>query len=83
MYSTHVYADKASKVIAEFAAEEEASRKRESDPAASGNKSLFMYLAFQAIHSPDEAPNSYVTPFETMIPDVQVLIPRVTYKGSQ
>lgn len=66
-YSTHIYAERATKIIAEFAEKEKAKTAHGSDGSRS---SLFMYLAFQAIHSPDEAPQSYIDKFNDTIPDV-------------
>lgn len=36
-----------------------------------------MYLAFQAVHSPDEVPQSYIDPYNATIADVQ----RRTFAG--
>lgn len=60
-YSTFIYAKRAIKVINDFV------ETREADSDAP--QSLFMYLAFQAIHSPDQVPESYEVPFKDTIPD--------------
>ena len=54
-YSTHLYASRAERIIKQHAA-----------AAASGP--LFMYLAWQAIHSPDEVPDAYRNAFNGTIP---------------
>ena len=61
VYSTHLFADSAIKII------------------ESHNRSqpLFMYLAFQAVHSPDEVPLSYIEPYNATLPDVK----RRTFAG--
>jgi len=58
-YSTHVYTDRAIRIVKEFSdrskkttAEE---RSENSEPAP-----LFLYLAYQAVHSPDEVPQRYL-----------------------
>lgn len=48
-YSTHVYTRRALEVIGDY--------KEENGP-------LFMYLAYQAVHHPDEVPLSYRAPYE-------------------
>ena len=60
-YSTHIYTTQAERTIARHAAK----------AAADGTDvpPLFMYLAYQAIHSPDEVPQSYRDPFNATIPD--------------
>ena len=52
-YSTHLFADSAIRVI----------------EAHDHTKPLFMYLAFQAVHSPDEVPQSYIEPYMNTISD--------------
>ena len=59
-YSTHLYTDRAVSIIQRFA-----ERHQHNDAASS----LFLYLAYQAIHSPDEAPESYKWRFNKTIPD--------------
>jgi len=56
-YSTHLYTRKAVGAIGQHAATNGAS------------SPLFMYLAYQAIHSPDEAPSSYSDRFSDTIPN--------------
>ena len=56
-YSTHLYTRKAVGAIEQHAATNGAS------------SPLFMYLAYQAIHSPDEAPSSYSDRFSETIPN--------------
>ena len=53
-YSTHIYTSSATRVI------------QAHDPA---NGPLFLYLAYQAVHSPDQVPASYVWPYNATIPD--------------
>lgn len=52
-YSTHLYADRASKIIREHNA----------------SQPLFLYLAFQAVHGQLQVPESYVDRFCSHIPD--------------
>ena len=54
VYSTHLYAASAQAVIAAH------------DEAAAP---LFIYLAFQAVHSPDQVPQSYIDPYNATIAD--------------
>jgi arylsulfatase A-like enzyme len=60
-YSTFVYTSRAQQIIKEFAAKH---NNNDND-----DTSLFMYLAYQAIHSPDEVPSSYMKPFRRTIPN--------------
>ncbi len=53
-YSTHLYAAAAVDVIARH------------DPSSAP---LFLYLAFQAVHSPDQVPQSYIDPYNATIAD--------------
>jgi len=53
VYSTHIYAASAVSLI------------KEHDPATP----LFLYLAFQAVHSPDQVPQSYIDPYNGSIAD--------------
>ena len=55
VYSTHVFTTSACSVIAAHA-------------AASPASPLFLYLAYQAVHSPDQVPQSYIDPFNATIP---------------
>jgi arylsulfatase B len=61
VYSTHLYAESAIKIIASH---------DHSSP-------LFLYLAFQAVHSPDQVPVSYIDPYNATIPDLK----RRTFAG--
>ena len=63
-YSTHIYTEQAERVIASHAAASAAA-----SAASDAPPPLFMYLAYQAIHSPDEVPQSYRDPFNATIPD--------------
>ena len=54
VYSTHLYTMKATDIIETHA--------RSSNP-----KPLFLYLSYQAVHSPLEVPNSYVEPYRHLI----------------
>jgi arylsulfatase A-like enzyme len=65
LYSTHLYSRRAEELIADFAARQAGGSSSSSDEPPS----FFLYLAFQAIHSPDEAPASYIDPFASTIPD--------------
>jgi arylsulfatase A-like enzyme len=74
-YSTHIYTDRAIKVISKFGNELN-QWKTEHHPQPDGptgstedEPSLFMYLAYQAIHSPDQAPQSYIDRFKTVVPN--------------
>lgn len=58
-YSTHLFTERAEKVIVEH------------DPS----QRLFLYQAFQAVHSPTEVPESYVTQYAAMAE------PRRTFAG--
>ncbi len=60
-YSTAIYGKAAVGVI------------QQHDPASP----LFLYLAFQAVHSPDQVPQSYIDAYNTTIPDAK----RRTYAG--
>jgi arylsulfatase A-like enzyme len=53
VYSTHLYASSAVSLI------------RAHDPATP----LFLYLAFQAVHSPDQVPQQYIDPYNATIAD--------------
>jgi hypothetical protein len=52
-YSTHLYAQSAVQII----------------QAHDQAKPLFLYLAFQAVHSPDQVPQSYIDPYNASIAD--------------
>ena len=54
-YSTHIYTEHAINTLNGF--------------AENNVPKWFMYLAFQAIHSPDEVPRSYQDKFLATIPD--------------
>lgn len=60
IYSTFIYTQRAQELIKDYAL-----RRDRGD--TDGN--FFMYLAYQAIHSPDEVPNSYKFRFNESIPD--------------
>ena len=64
-YSTHIYAQRAQAIIADFAKRHPQAERQQ----AGDETSLFMYLAWQAIHAPDEAPSSYTERFNKTIPD--------------
>lgn len=53
-YSTFIFADRAVEVI------------RSINPSSDN---LFLYVAFQAVHSPDEVPDQYVEPYKDTIKD--------------
>ncbi|EDQ86215.1 uncharacterized protein MONBRDRAFT_28433 [Monosiga brevicollis MX1] len=55
-YSTLLYADRARQIIA----------------AHNTSKPLFMYMAFQSVHCPIQAPASYVAPYAHLDPNRQV-----------
>lgn len=55
-YSANIFTDRAVRIISGIGA----------DLAA---KPLFMYLAYQSVHSPDEAPQSLIDAFNSTIPD--------------
>ena len=55
-YSTHLYATRAKQII------------RAHDPASP----LFLYMPFQAVHSPIQAPQRYITPYEGLDPNRRV-----------
>jgi arylsulfatase A-like enzyme len=57
LYSTHVFTSAACDVIASHAA---------TAPPATP---LFLYLAYQAVHSPDQVPASYTDPYNATIPN--------------
>ncbi|XP_065178491.1 arylsulfatase B-like [Sycon ciliatum] len=52
-YSTHLFAGEAVGIIQEHDV----------------TKPLFLYAPFQAVHAPDEVPESYIEPYNTTIPD--------------
>ena len=76
-YSTHLYAERAVKVIEDFARAKErrdaaatASQRRLRGVGASGgNDRLFLYLSWQAIHAPDQVPPEYEERFSKTISD--------------
>lgn len=55
VYSTHLFTTAAQQLISQH------------DPATP----MFMYLAYQAVHSPNEVPESYITPYNNIIPNAQ------------
>jgi len=61
IYSTHLFSLRAEAIIAEFA------RSRHESEGAP--QSLFLYLAYQAIHSPDEVPREYSNRFSDIFPE--------------
>jgi arylsulfatase B len=61
-YSTHIFSDAAIKVIEDH----------------DTSSPLFLYLAYQAVHSPDEVPVSYEEPYNTTIVGDKK---RLTYAG--
>ncbi|EGD83465.1 hypothetical protein PTSG_04073 [Salpingoeca rosetta] len=60
-YSTTIFSDEAVRVIDDHI----------------GPKPLFLYLAYQAVHEPAQAPQSYIDPYTDLIPDAQ----RRTFAG--
>lgn len=60
-YSTHIYAKRAMEEIRAFANDKQSGE--------NGANNIFMYLAWQAIHSPDEVPAFYSDKFNTTIND--------------
>jgi arylsulfatase A-like enzyme len=52
-YSTHLFTAEAVRII----------QKHDTSPGAAP---LFLYLAYQAVHAPDEAPDSYVAPYSNI-----------------
>jgi arylsulfatase A-like enzyme len=54
VYSSYIYTSRAIEIIKD--------RTTESPP-------LFLYVAYQAVHSPDEVPQKYIDPYNTTIPD--------------
>lgn len=63
-YSTHLYADTAVRII-------------EAHAASANPAPIFLYLAFQAVHSPDQVPQSYIDPYNATIQDLK----RRTFAG--
>jgi len=61
VYSTLIYATAAVDIIT----------------AHDASTPLFLYLAFQAVHSPDQVPQSYIDPYNATIPDLK----RRTFAG--
>ena len=73
-YSTHLYTQRAVAIIEQFAQRQEAVKastatEEEEDVWEAASPSLFLYLAYQSIHSPHAAPDSYQDRFYTTIPD--------------
>ncbi len=60
-YSTHVFTSAACSVIAAHAAPQQQQQQQQQQP-------LFLYLAYQAVHSPDQVPASYTAPYNATIP---------------
>ena len=70
-YSTLLYAERAAKLIEDFGCRLLAAQATVGEEASAtiAPASLFIYLAWQAIHSPDEAPAEFIARFADSIPD--------------
>eukprot|EP00179_Madagascaria_erythrocladioides_P023571 CAMPEP_0198348040 /NCGR_PEP_ID=MMETSP1450-20131203/87946_1 /TAXON_ID=753684 ORGANISM="Madagascaria erythrocladiodes, Strain CCMP3234" /NCGR_SAMPLE_ID=MMETSP1450 /ASSEMBLY_ACC=CAM_ASM_001115 /LENGTH=302 /DNA_ID=CAMNT_0044053623 /DNA_START=67 /DNA_END=972 /DNA_ORIENTATION=- len=73
-YSTHVFARRAVDVIDAWHG---LGRRRRANGTSDAAPPLFLYLAFQGVHHPNEVPATYTAPYERTIADAQ----RRTYAG--
>jgi arylsulfatase A-like enzyme len=66
-YSTHLFTSAAQRFVREHAAHLSSSGSSSTSSSAS-SKPMFLYLSYQAMHSPTQAPDAYTAPFATSIP---------------
>lgn len=80
-YSTTVFTREAIRVIEDYKKQTEREEERKDAATEHNEKPLFLYLAYQAVHNPDQVPDKYRKPYEKFEKEKGWNKMRVTYAG--